>query len=635
MRNNPENPNSLQILHHGEVFETRKLALQYITDFYKPNSLDAEPFVVKYGDARNPSVILAFGTSSEAPGSVFALDIAEVNEKIDEIISSQGEYSNVNEAIENIVAATGLTFDDNKIKDKISYEPDAGDAVIGRSTSVADAVDRLSKYAQENASGAGFTPGSSSSAQLAFEETGTSKTLIPTVKISEHGKDDDLEFNNNIIGVKSDGIYAASHLSYDEEGNRLVFTTSGYKNGEFKDDAVVQTVNLGKHTAIEGGRTDTLDTNVTLRDNMAQVTGDVRLGSGNSIVVRDGGLEANVSIDVDMATNKLLFTVGNNTVVKQLPGVELFQNAEYNDENEEIIITFKTGNTLVIPVHGLIHTWNVLNSSDSAVELVKNVVTGGVDTLSGDIRLRSTDNLIGKENGMLYVSDSLVQSKVDEESARAVSAEAELMHHIGEIESSVRPVGVENTQGSPIILSKRSTDEGDVISAGLSILDNDHNLLRNDNGALFADADANSHVALWGNEVTNVQSAINTLRDGFNDIQNIKDDIAELKEDNLNIKDAIADYQEDLDEQKQRITANEGNIAQLMARQTALEGSVTNLTTLVNTFDGRITQADSKAQQAMDAIDAIGGLSSITERIDRIEEILGQLIDFGEYDIQI
>ncbi len=521
----------IQILHHEEVFETRELALSYLSDFYKPSSLEAEPVFVKYGDSRNPNAILAFGTSNAAPGSYFAIDIAKSEEQIGELAeivdSNKEELEYVAEILDGVVKSTGLTLDDNKIENKIAYEPDSRDNVIGTAETIAQAIDLLSKYTQNGFTDNKLSVADTESVTLIYTvnpEGG--KILKAKVNISSDGDTDDLNFNNNIIGIKNDGLYAASNLAYDDARHQLIFTTSGYKNGRYQDDAIVQRVDLGEHTKlvadnegktvklvitedaarytstisadlqiadrennilkasdgkvyvdgtaknikygestvaatltghknklneletsvgnaaksahVEGGQTDTFETVVsTLSDGGAKVTGNVRLGSENSIVVRNGGLEANITVDVDTTTNKLIVTIGNQTIVKTLPGVELFKSAEYNDANEELIITFITGNTLVIPIHGIIHTWDVLNPSNSPINLTKTVVTGGVDTLTGDIKLRSTDNLIAKENGHLYVSDSNINNKVANETSRATAAEQELSTAIQNLSNNV------------------------------------------------------------------------------------------------------------------------------------------------------------------------------------------------------
>ena len=1058
---------SLVVLHHEEVFATREEAIKYLTGWYKPNSLDAEPVIVKYGDANNPDVILAFGTSDTKPGSFYAIDMTQAVEKIDtveeEVNGSKEELDYVAEVLDGVVKATGLILDENKIEDKVSYQPDSRDNVIGTAITIAEAIDLLSKYTQKGFEDNKFTVEDTKSVKLIYSVNPDGGMVLKArVKISTDGDSDELNFNNNIIGIKSDGIYAASNLAYDDVRHQLIFTTSGYKNGRFQDDAIVQKVDLGEHTRlvadnedrtvkliitenentnitklsadlqiadrennilkvsdgkayveglaknikygettvaaaltnhknsirelttsvegaaksahIEGGQTDTLETVVsTLSDGGAKITGNVRLGSANSIVVRNGGLEADVSVDVDTTTNKLIVRVGNQTIEKILPGVELFESADYNDANEELIITFKTGNTLTIPIHGIIHTWNVNNSESSPVVLTKTVVTGGVDKLSANIKLRSTDNLIGVENGKLYVSEQGINNKVSAETTRATEAEnairtsvetlsnnvqtqfaevsdrittvqdnlneestraresentirttaehadevaleaketvnglnstvnelstslstletnvenleesltqsilteknraqtaeetiiKRIAHDISDVNAAIAsetarataaeqananaiatntstievlngneatdgsvknaikvskdytdeqvagkanaadvytkdeidnkgfltehqdisnlatiasvdavtevaadnasaiqelsaevddmkfitketdtvrmtmvketgaetrilssdvklktlsgenaniiksdanglyatvtfnydkatnkitfndgngnkvfelnnfgilqeafydsenksivlvvkkddesteritiPVAdlvnewsVQNNTNSPIILNKTAGENGDVLSANVSILDNGHNLLVNENGSLFVDSDSNSHLALFGEQATSVQGAINILKDRTDDIEQIKQDIENLEEDNDNIKIAIADYQTDLANQKERITTNENNIAQLRDSEHQLEAQVVVLTEKVNNLESRVNEAYDKATLALSKIEEMGDISSLVNRIENIENILRNLIDFGLYD---
>ena len=1058
---------SLVVLHHEEVFATREEAIKYLTGWYKPNSLDAEPVIVKYGDANNPDVILAFGTSDTKPGSFYAIDMTQAVERIDtveeEVNGSKEELDYVAEVLDGVVKATGLILDENKIEDKVSYQPDSRDNVIGTAITIAEAIDLLSKYTQKGFEDNKFTVEDTKSVKLIYSVNPDGGMVLKArVKISTDGDSDELNFNNNIIGIKSDGIYAASNLAYDDVRHQLIFTTSGYKNGRFQDDAIVQKVDLGEHTRlvadnedrtvkliitenentnitklsadlqiadrennilkvsdgkayveglaknikygettvaaaltnhknsirelttsvegaaksahIEGGQTDTLETVVsTLSDGGAKITGNVRLGSANSIVVRNGGLEADVSVDVDTTTNKLIVRVGNQTIEKILPGVELFESADYNDANEELIITFKTGNTLTIPIHGIIHTWNVNNSESSPVVLTKTVVTGGVDKLSANIKLRSTDNLIGVENGKLYVSEQGINNKVSAETTRATEAEnairtsvetlsnnvqtqfaevsdrittvqdnlneestraresektirttaehadevaleaketvnglnstvnelstslstletnvenleesltqsilteknraqtaeetiiKRIAHDISDVNAAIAsetarataaeqananaiatntstievlngneatdgsvknaikvskdytdeqvagkanaadvytkdeidnkgfltehqdisnlatiasvdavtevaadnasaiqelsaevddmkfitketdtvrmtmvketgaetrilssdvklktlsgenaniikgdanglyatvtfnydkatnkitfndgngnkvfelnnfgilqeafydsenksivlvvkkddesteritiPVAdlvnewsVQNNTNSPIILNKTAGENGDVLSANVSILDNGHNLLVNENGSLFVDSDSNSHLALFGEQATSVQGAINILKDRTDDIEQIKQDIENLEEDNDNIKIAIADYQTDLANQKERITTNENNIAQLRDSEHQLEAQVVVLTEKVNNLESRVNEAYDKATLALSKIEEMGDISSLVNRIENIENILRNLIDFGLYD---
>lgn len=1083
---------NLQLLHHEEVFVTRELALKYLTDFYKPYSLDAEPVIVKYGDISNPDIILAFGTSDAAPGSFYAIDMTKANEQIENLVEKseqdKEELDNIAQRLNEIVAAAGFDVDENKITNKITYKPDANDDVIGTAVTIAEAVDLLSKYVQNGFADNELSVEDTKSVRLIYSvNPNGGKTLKAEINVSANGDSDELGFNNNIIGIKSDGVYAAAHLSYDDIRHELIFTTSGYKNGRFQDDAIVQRVNLGEHTKlvadnenhtvrltisenesnytttlsadvqissnednilevkdnklavigraknikygdsnvavalnnhkdklnelqtkvenssksahIEGGQTDTLQTVVdTLFDGGAKVTGNVRLGSGNSIVVRNGGLEANITVDVDTASNKLIVTIGNQTIEKTLPGVELFQSAEYNDENEELIITFKTGNTLVIPIHGIIHTWETKNAQNSPITLTKTIVTGGVDTLSGDLKLRSTDNILGIENGNLYASENLINTKIASETTRATNAETTLQNNISALETNVNsrlesvseeisdvrdsivtekeraiesenaikntaehadeiaqeakrlaseanatvaavsealtetdtkldsltttvnenkadanskfaetntnvaantsainnltsdlatertertnadteirgiidtvrdsvtaetqragaaevalgerittlsdkeahdiedvtdlienetaratnaenanavrieevsnavntkanssdvytkteidnkgyltehqdisglensitelnttvndikfitresdtvnvtmdkqtgdeyrtlsaevklktitgtenaniikkdanglyatvtfnydkisntitfndgngdktfelnnfgilqdafyesatksivliikkddetteritiPVAdlvntwtVENKATSPVVLEKTIGENGDILSADVSILNDSHNLLVKQNGSLFADADSNKHIALWGTDQTTVQGVINILKERTDEIDGIKQDIVDLETDTQSIKTAIATYQTDLNNQKDRITRNENDIDDLQERQTQLEVDFARLSLKVDTFDSKVAEALEKATEAEAIVnqlkEKLGDIQSsentVAERLDRIEDVISSLIDFGEYN---
>jgi len=252
MKNNNYN---LILLHHEEVFETRELALEYLNDFYKPNSLEGEPVLVKYGNSRNPSVILAFGTSDASPGSFYAIDMTKANEKIEELSNiingEQEDFDYIREVLGGIVKASGLILDDNKITDKVTYEPDPRDNVIGNAVSIAEAIDLLSKYAQENFTDTELSVEDTNSVRLIYEvNPNGGKKLKAEIQVSDGGVSDELEFNNNIIGIKNDGIYAASNLSYDDLRHELIYTTSGYRNGRFQDDAKVQRISLGQHTRL-------------------------------------------------------------------------------------------------------------------------------------------------------------------------------------------------------------------------------------------------------------------------------------------------------------------------------------------------------------------------------------------------
>ena len=545
MKNNNFN---LQILHHSEVFSTREEAMVYLTDYYKPFSLEGEPVMVKYGDSRNPSAILAIGTSDASPGGFFAIDIATLEDKISEMESSVEDIDDINEILNGVINASGLDVDYNKINDKVTYNPDSRDPIIGEATTIAEAIDLLSKYTHGELTSNHVDVNDTDSVDLTITENSNSgKIITADVKISENGNDDEVDFNNNIIGIKNDGIYAAAHLAYDDARNQLIFTTSGMKNNRFQNDAIVQKVNLGQHTSVVADNTNkNVNLTVVENDNVAQISAeaqissssdniltnvdnklfvdgrasnikyqntnvaaklgelsaadetlstrieealhnanvsglttdtsvvtvqrrsdggadiknDVRLSSNNSIVVANGGLEANIDVAVDASLNKLTLKVGNVNKEVVLPGVSIIDNITYDKTNKNIIITWKDGaQQTIIPVDDMLKTWIVNNDPNQPIVLTLDNSDIRQDKLSARLELRVGDNILNVENGKLYASESAITNKVDVEKNRAEAAEAQLRT---DVNKKVENVEVEKHDDLTYFINVDGTKVGEI-----------------------------------------------------------------------------------------------------------------------------------------------------------------------------
>ena len=391
----------LQLLSHGEVFSTREEAIEYINDNFKGEAYWSEPALFFYGDTRNPKMIVAVGASKDPrKPRVCIIDDAELREMIaavEELAEKNAEdIQTTSECLLETINAVGLTVDDNKIKDKVTYEPDPNDVLIRNAETVAEAIAIISTFVQEKVK----------DLSTAFEDTKSIDfTTMPLeegsivkadVKISTEGEDDDLDFNNNIVGVRNDGLFASCGLEYDADHNRLIFTSSGVKNGRFSPDAIKKVIDLGEHTIYttdnEGhnieviinqergtisadakisqnqdnilsvtdgklfveGRAKNIkfqNTNVAtklveitkaideIKDKISvlvlddlvigdesdsiitraiknpnggyTITADTRFGSDKSIVIANGGLSANIDVQVDSTANKLTLKVGN------------------------------------------------------------------------------------------------------------------------------------------------------------------------------------------------------------------------------------------------------------------------------------------------------------------------------------
>lgn len=420
------NENSLQFLKHSEVFETREDAIAYIDDFLRPEVLLAEPAVVFYGDSKKPNVILAIGNASR---KVFLIDTAKLSEDIAEVAKvaedNHKEVEYVNSLIKNIVEACGLDYDQNKKENQITYKGNVRDAVIGDAANLNEAIELLSKYVQEHVSDNAVEVKETKTVELTYEEGKKGgKELAANVKISTEGDDDDLEFNDNIIGIKPDGIFAAVNLKFDVDNNRLIFTTSGMKNGKFVTDAKKQIVDLGEAPTAKS---------LTYK--------------GSTVFKALNELEDNVEtlqdlrVAVDANRNTLTIRVGNNTETVDLPGLDIVQDVKF--ENNKLIFYFKNGSSTVVPIDNFFKAYHF--SPDGPIALIERAQDDGSSLVVGELKLRPEDNALSVDkDGYLFVPlsktvgdyDALAE-QVAAEIMRAKDAERELKNLIGDTERAL------------------------------------------------------------------------------------------------------------------------------------------------------------------------------------------------------
>ena len=454
----------LQFCSHKEIFADRDTAMKYIRREFLPDSLVGEPTLYFYGDSDEPNAILAFGVGDRR---IATIDVGAVSDKVDEIENSETENSErLDKAIatlKDVINAAGLTFDENKIQNQVTYEPDVKDELIGDTTSLGEAIAVISKFAQDSFKSTNLIPVGSKSIAVSYTATDKGMELKPSVKFSTYGDADTLDDNNNILGLKPDGIYATVNLEYDPEKCELSFVTSGMKDGKFMDDANRKVIKLGEHTqytpdnngynvnlvvdkdkntisanvkisedpnnilsvqdeklfvdgratnikyksgtvysginqletsfndfkdevnseldtvkkhisdveentTIEGDTTDTMVITATKETNVGyRISGGVRLGNNKTIIHKDGGLEVDIEITCDIASNKLIVRTGNVTKEVELPGVDFIDNAYYDSVTQELVIEFNNGNTVRIPMSGLITIYTFENNTSSPV----------------------------------------------------------------------------------------------------------------------------------------------------------------------------------------------------------------------------------------------------------------------------
>ena len=442
----------LQILNHNDLFATREDAIGYINDNFRMEALVGEPAIAYYGDSDKPNAIIALGTPTSK--RVFFIDTFELSQSLKELKENSSEelekdrldIDDLIDKVNNIIAASGFIYDDNKKSNRITYEPDNKDSVIGETKTLAEAVAKLSEYVQKHVTDNAITVKDTNTVAISYKDTENGKEMSADVKLSIEGADDDLAFNNNIIGVKPDGLFAAVSLAFDEKRRELIFTTSGIKNDVFVTDAKVEKINIGEHTSVVAHNEDANPIKVTVENdtNGNKVISSNALLSedtNNILKVQDGALlvdgraknikykEASVfegivnledkvealstfDVKVDVEKNSLTITVGEHTETVTLPGVNIINNVKYDKVNHQIIITFKNGSSATIPLDDIFKGYYF--DTTGTVELHEHVNGDGSSTITTAVKLRDTDNAIAiDENGYMYVPVSKTAAEID------------------------------------------------------------------------------------------------------------------------------------------------------------------------------------------------------------------------------
>lgn len=455
---------SLQLLSHKQIFETRDEAKTYFEDNFKPFSLVGEPAVAFYGDSKSPKAMIAIGTADK---KIFFIDIDELSERISSLEEgSEKDADDIKDSlvlIKDIVESCGLTFDENKKEHRITYEVDKKDPVIGDVSTVAEAVNTLSKFIQKNFKDNNLSVKDTDTVALNCIENEKGKEISADVKISADGDSDHENFNDNIICQRRDGLYAAANIEYDKEKRQLTFTSSGYRDGKYMHDANRKEISLGEHTSITKDN-EGHNINIVVNkdgDSHFVLSGDVNIsensnniikiennslfvdGSANNIKYGESNVEKSlneinkqiqgIEVKVDPITNRLTLSVGGKEQTVELPGVQIIKDITYDKEHGTLNISFKDNSTVSIDIKDTIEIIDVENKPTSAVELHKRNESSPSSNslLSADVKIRTNDNLLSKDNnGNLYVPTSTLTEAVASERERAMKEAEELRKSI-------------------------------------------------------------------------------------------------------------------------------------------------------------------------------------------------------------
>lgn len=366
--------NRLQFVHCDILFNTSEEAKEYVNGNLisrdRP-ALFAEPMILKYGDIKNPNILLAIGSvgdgsSVDVNNKLFFIDCAEINK------NSIKEYKD----------SSSISYNIEKNEDGIVFESNV----------------KLQQL--KSISGSNYNNIILSENDGLFSYVDVSivdKNLIINIngKIKEYKILDQILISNNddnILIKNNDGLYANVSLNYDVLSNVITFN-----NGKEEKN-----ISLSPFV-ISSEKTNSIENNIVITKSGTTITSDVLLSNDitNILKIVDNGLFTNVSLDYNKAQNKLIFATTNGEKEIQLSSHSLVTSGRYDPVEKKIILTITTDDNdgikeVEIPVGDLVNILNVVNTVDSPIILNKTTDTiSGVDTLTANIKIsESSDNLI-------------------------------------------------------------------------------------------------------------------------------------------------------------------------------------------------------------------------------------------------
>ena len=615
---------SLQLLtHKSEIFATREDAIEYFEVNFRPNSLLGEPALAFYGDKKSPKAIIAIGVADK---KVFYIDTNKLSESIDDIISKiggeEGEITNSLDLIKNIITACGLTLDENKKTNRVTYDADVKDDIIGNAKSLSEAIDLLSKFIQKGFKDNELKVDDTESIKLLYKPDATDgKKLTAEVKLSNNGDSDDTDFNDNIICKKSDGLYAAANLEYDEEKHTLTFTSSGYKDGKYKDDAHKKIINLDEHTIVS---TENHHHNIELvinkiaGTNKYVISGDVRLSEDENNILK---IEDDHLIVDGRAKN---IKYGDITVAKGLNNLK-DRCDDLSDKIDNIkdslsidgttTDTFETN--VVKGTHGFTVSGDVRLSNDASVKVSDGGLSVNVDidvdTASNQLTLK-----VGNRTKIVSLPGIQIVKNIryDEKTASIVIELTDSSTPLTiPVSDMIETIYVQNDASSAVELHKHEK-EGEPGRSYLSAtvkLKTSGNILSKDpvTGELYVPETAVSNaIAVETNRALEAERAItekvNTVSSSITDeIERAKEAERVLSETDNNIKNEITSVKNNLEAEKTARESFDNTIKTVVDGHTQ---SLTDINSSLNDVKSKITDetsarelADTTLQSAIDA----------------------------------
>ena len=235
------NQNRLRFVHCEHLFSNFNEITEYVRSVqYDRASLYAEPMIFKYGDEKNPNIVLAIGSvgegkfiydteTGEVLNETFYIDFSQAERDIKKLYELVGEnkaeIERIDGIVKNMITACGFN-------EEGKYVPELDDLIIGDATSLFTADKMLSEYIIALERRQELYVEDTNSINLTVEKSEEGTNLSADVKLGS--KIYEGQVIPNIIIEQEDGIFTSVDLDYSEEESKLTLTINGEQKKDLK-----------------------------------------------------------------------------------------------------------------------------------------------------------------------------------------------------------------------------------------------------------------------------------------------------------------------------------------------------------------------------------------------------------------
>lgn len=277
--------------------------------------------------------------------------------------------------IMSVIEACGLVYNEKLAEGRVSYTPDIHDEVIRDAKNITEAIDKISKFAAKLGQDIKLSVANTDTVNLTMESNSKESGSTLTAKVNIAGTEglSKKNYDNNIIGKTAEGLYASVSVEPSVSNpNILVFTTSGYIDGQFKVDAFETEVPL---TVYKGDNGKNTGITITVDADKNLISGELNLASDETNILK---LEDGEYIVEGTAKN---IKYKNTNVLNALNS----QSARL-DEIEDSIALVKA-----VDIKG--------SETDTVNTIVEKSIKGDF-TVSSNVRLSNDKSIIISDGGL-------------------------------------------------------------------------------------------------------------------------------------------------------------------------------------------------------------------------------------------